>query len=330
MSTNAEVQATRAGVGLFALGGRGVISVTGGDRVRWLNGMISNDVAVLEAGSSTSGCYALVLTQKGRITADLQVLLRPDCLWLETARDAVAGLIERLERYIVADDVALEDCSESFERIGVEGPEAFSLLAAAAGQEVALSANACMELQIAGQSLVVAAFGWSGEPALQLFAGPGSCEPILACLEEHTVGALVRGGPEALEILRIEAGIPRLGAELDEEVLPDEARLDRAISHSKGCYTGQEIVARLHSRGQVNHLLVGLQFDGPAPPADTDLQVDSVRTGEVTSSCESPARGAIGLGYVHRKHSEPGTPVQAGSVAAQVVALPFVSTARLP
>ena len=118
---------------------------------------------------------------------------------------------------------------------------------------------------------------------------------------------------------------PRLYAELDEEVFPDEARLDAAISRTKGCYTGQEIVARLYSRGAVNHLLVGLRFDGDVAAApDTELSCEDRRCGEVTSSCISPGVGPIGLGYLRRAQAEPGTVVLAGPLRAVVVSLPFV------
>jgi folate-binding protein YgfZ len=128
-----------------------------------------------------------------------------------------------------------------------------------------------------------------------------------------------------LETLRVEAGTPRQGRELDEDVLPAEARLDDTIATTKGCYVGQEIVARLRSRGQVNHLLVGLRFEGSAPAVDTPLVRDGKRTGEVTSTAQSPRAGSIGLGFVRREHSEPGTEVDAAGESAVVVGLPFVA-----
>ena len=139
---------------------------------------------------------------------------------------------------------------------------------------------------------------------------------------------MVDASAGALEIVRIEAGIPRLGSELGDDVFPDEARLERAISTTKGCYTGQEIVARLRSRGQVNHLLVGLRFSGDVlPEPDAELLFESRPTGEVTSSCTSALAGDIGLGYVRRAHAEPGTELVVCSAPALVVALPIVPAA---
>jgi folate-binding protein YgfZ len=321
-----QIEVVRRGAGLFALADRGLIEVTGGDRVRWLNGMLSNDVSSLEAGPTRSGCYALLLTVKGAITADLHVLLRPEAFWLETSLEAVPGVIERLERYIVADDVTLADRSDAFDRIGVEGPSASELVGAAGGEALELAPESCAELSIGGQPVVAAAFGWTGESAVQLFVERGQASAVRSALES-AVGAIERSevGSEALEVLRIEAGTPQLGAELDEEVLPDEAGLDRAISMTKGCYTGQEIVARVRSRGQVNHLLVGLEFEGDLPEPGAELHNDTRRTGEVTSCCASPSAGNIGLGFVRRADAEPGTTLRVADQTARVASLPFVA-----
>jgi folate-binding protein YgfZ len=138
----------------------------------------------------------------------------------------------------------------------------------------------------------------------------------------------VEGDRDTLEILRIEAGIPRLGAELDEDVFPAEAGLvARAVSLTKGCFTGQEIVARLESRGQVNHRLVGLRFEGTAAPTPGEGldDGDGKRVGEVTSGCVSPGAGAIGLGYVRRTLALAGTALRAGSRSVEVADLPLVA-----
>jgi aminomethyltransferase len=331
--TDEQVAGVRAGAGLFfATGpsGRGLVEVAGGDARRWLDGMLSNDVAILEAGSPRSGCYAALLTPKGRIVADLHVLARRDGFWLETSEEAVPEVLARLDRYIVADDVKLADRTAEVERLGLEGARAEDVLArASAGELASVAACSWCTLEVAGVSLAAARFGWSGEDAFQLFLPAGSRSRVVEALRSASSEAgpeseLVLAGPEVLEILRIEAGIPWLGAELDEEVLPDEARLDAAISRSKGCYIGQEIVARVHSRGKVNHLLVGLRFPGTdLPEQDTPLFVGERRTGEITSVCVSPDVGAIGLGYVRREHATPGTELRVGSETARVAELPF-------
>ena len=323
---NAQEQAaeTRRFAGTRMHDDRGLIAVRGSDRVRWLDGMVSNDVSVLAPGPERSGCYATLLTTKGRIIADLHVLLREGEFWLETSRDAVARVIECLTRYIIADDVELEDISDAYDRVGFEGPGTLELMKEVSGPGPELEWGSCADFSIAGVDFVVAAFGWSGERALQIFGPKGSAEAIRAAL----VGAdraPVDLDRTAMEILRIEAGIPRLGSELDEDVFPDEAGLGHAISITKGCYMGQEIVARLRSRGHVNHRLVGLRFGSSEPPTpDTELFSGEKRTGEVTSVCVSPSMGIIGLGYVRVDDADPGRRLSIEGSEATVAELPFV------
>ncbi len=315
----AEVEATRSQARLFVLAGRGhargVVEVTGGDAERWLDGMVTNETVSLSPGG---GCYAALLTQKGRVVADLHVLAREDGYWLDTSAWAVPTVLERLDRFIVADDVKLTDRSADFARLSVEGPEATSVLGV---PDVPL--ESWVTTQVGGVEIVAARFGWSGETAWQLFVPAGEQREVLSAL------AVPIASGEALEVLRIEAGIPALGAELDEDVFPDEARLDSAISRTKGCYTGQEIVARLYSRGAVNHLLVGLQFEGERAPAPGSRLLAGERTtGEVTSVCLSPSLGPVGLGFARVEHAEPGTRLECADpglgVHATVVELPLV------
>jgi folate-binding protein YgfZ len=316
--------AVRRGAGLFRDLPRGVIAVAGSDRTRWLNGMVSNDVASLEPGTSGSGCYATLLTPEGRIVADLQVLHRGDVFWLDVAAPAVGAVIGRLERYIIADDVQLADRSADFERLGLEGPGAVEIFSRAARRAPRLSPDACADVELAGVPVTIAAFGWSGEAALQLFAPTGSGVAVADVLRE--AGAelgLVESDFEVLEILRIEAGVPRLGAELDDSVLPAEAGLDRAVSTRKGCYTGQEVVERLRSRGQVSHRLVGLATAGEKPfEVGAAVTAAGKRVGEVTSACLSPVAGAIALAFVRRAFAEPGAELQIAGRTARVAPLP--------
>jgi len=319
-----QAAGVRRGVGLFRLADRGLAEVTGGDRVRWLDGMLSNDVAALGPGAERSGCYAALLTPQGRVVADLQVLWREEALWLETAGEAVATTIERLERYVVADDVALSDRSRELARLGLEGPGARDVLEAAAGSVPDLAPDSCTELTLEGSAVLVAKFGWSGELAYQLILPLGDAERVEAALVAagDSVG-LIEAGAEALEILRVEAGVPRLGCELDESVLPAEARLERAVSTTKGCYTGQEVVARMASRGRVGHLLVGLGASGEPPRVGSDVCAEGSRIGEVTSACVSPVAGAIALGFVRTAYAEPGTELVVDGRAVTVTQLPF-------
>ena len=320
--------AVRRGAGVFALRERALIAVRGRDRVRWLDGMLSNDVARLRPGPSSSGCYALLLTPQGRIVCDFHVLQRGDELWLETEARGLPEVLARLERHIIADDVTLEDRSAEVARIGIEGAAAPRLLARALGEPPQLAPECADDFSCAGHRICVAAFGWSGAPAFQLVAPAGAGPSLQSALRAAAAPdvALVEGDAEVLEILRIEAGIPRLHRELDEGVLPAEAGLmARAVSLEKGCYTGQEIVARIHSRGAESHHLVALRFADAEPAAGTELRAGGRVVGSVTSSCRSAAAGPIGLGFVRRPFDTEGSELEADGVVARVATAPLVA-----
>jgi folate-binding protein YgfZ len=343
--SSAEVVAARRGVSVFTLEGdafgRGVVEVTGGDASRWLDGMVTNDIAAISRAEGAgdraeNGCYAALLTPKGRIVSDLHILAREDGYWLETSAFAVADLMARLDKYIVADDVELADRSAEFARLAVEGPGATRLLAGVSGLEPvdnggleAVPEGSWTVGSIAETEVEMARFGFTGEDAWQLFVPPAARPAVLVALAD--AGAR-RASMQALEILRVEAGVPRLGPELNEEVFPDEARLEAAISRTKGCYKGQEIVARLYSRGAVNHLLVGLRFDGGRIPAlGATLFCGAKKSGQVTSAAWSPTAGPIGLGYVRREHAEAGTELRCedreGDLSVTVAESPVVAVA---
>ena len=329
----ARALAARRSAGLFELPDRGVLEVGGGDAQRWLDGMITNDVMALAPGPQRSGCYAALLTPQGRVVADLHVLLRGASFWLETAREGIAAVTARLERYIIADDVALADRSADFARFAVEGVRARRVLETAIGGELDLEQDACSDARIVDVDVVVAAFGVSGEPSYQLFAPTTAAAGVAEALRRAGASLdLVEGDLDALEVLRIEAGTPKLGAELDESVLPAEARLERAISTTKGCYTGQEVVARLRSQGKVSHLLVGLELDPTAslPEPGATISEGEKAIGELTSAARSAVAGAIALGFVRRAHAEPGKKVSVADASARVAALPFVEPGTAP
>ncbi len=332
MTVEDVVSAVREGVCQFEMSHRGLLEVRGEDRVRWLDGMISGDVQALEKAGSGAGCYAVLLTNRGAIVADFHVGRIDDSYYLESLRSEIPRIRKVLGRYIIADDVELVDRSEEMVAIGLEGPRSGELLAKLAGTEVAeLEEDGWARTSIAGRAALIAGFGFSGERAFQIRMKPDDRAGIEDALREAWGnGELACGSFEALEIMRVEAGIPMLGAELDEEVLPPEARLERAISTTKGCYVGQEIVARLRARGQVNHLLVGLQLElvdssAELPAVDTTLSSDGRATGELTSVVCSPTEGPIALGYVRREHSESGTQLDFEGGRARVVELPFVA-----
>jgi len=334
-AARARTTRVREGIGLFAMDERGLLEVRGSDRIRWLDGMITGDVKALEKRGTGAGCHALLLTHRGAIVADLHVAFMGETLLLECPKHDVDRIRTALEKRIIADDVTLGDVSEKYCVIGIEGVRSGEVVARALAGAVLPSADGWAEASVAGAAVLIAAFGWSGEQAYQLRTTPETAVGLRAALESAAASLgvdCVVGDRTLLEVLRIEAGIPALGAELDEDVLPPEARLERAVAVNKGCYVGQEIVARLRSRGQVNHLLVGLRLEGAALPAvGSAVSAAGKATGEVTSVADSPSAGPIALAYVRREHAEVGTRVElATGGSAWIVALPFVHTTPPP
>jgi folate-binding protein YgfZ len=230
-------------------------------------------------------------------------------------------VVARLEKFVIADDVTLVDITDDWARLALEGDGAHALFSALGGALPARPHDAT-SAEIAGAKLVAARYGFTHAEALQLFVARAR-EPALS-------DALVAAGAQRLaadvfELRRVEAGTPWLGKELDDSVLPAEARLDGvAVAVDKGCYTGQEVVARMRSRGRHAHLLVGLRFTGAALPAPRSaLASERGEVGSVTSAVRSPRFGAIGLGFVQAPLAAPGTRLRAGDAQAEVVALPF-------
>jgi folate-binding protein YgfZ len=318
------VRAVRRGAGLFVLERRGVLAVGGSDRVRWSQGMLSADIAALEAQGPGAGCYALLLTAQGRVVADFHVMLRAEELWLETERGAIPEAMTRLEKFVIADDVRLADRSGELAHLAIEGPEADGMLQALLGEP--LPPHAWTEVDLGGATCTVAAYALAGGSGFQVFTPSAAWAPARDRLLALGASAgLVEADAEALEILRIEAGVPWLGHDLDESVLPDEAGLEHAVSTTKGCYTGQEVVARMRSRGRVSHRLVGLRAGaGAPPPVGADVLVGGRRVGEVTSATLSPSAGPIALAYLRVPHDAPETDVEVAGTPARVASLPFV------
>lgn len=318
--------AVREAAGLFALPARAVIRVSGGERTRWLDGMITNDVEALEKRGPGAGCRALLLTHQGRIVADLYVLRLEEAYLLELSAGALEAVLGHIERYIIADDVEISDESDATARLALEGPRSAQVLAEAVGAPAEIPDGGWAAVEIAGAKLWAAAFSWTRQPAVQLLVPAGAAAAVTAALREAgTPLGLIDGDAETLECLRIEAGEPAMGREIDESVLPAELGLDAAISETKGCYTGQEVVARMRSRGRANHRLVGLRFEGALPAAGTELRHEGRAAGELTSVVQSPSEGAIGLGYVKAALAEPGTRLEVDGAAAAVAERPFVS-----
>ncbi|MBZ5544204.1 MAG: aminomethyltransferase family protein [Acidobacteriia bacterium] len=319
----AEHRAVRAAAGLFDFSFRAKLAVTGADRVRFLQGMVSNDVKSLIPGG---GAYATILNVQGHILADLRIYCDQDRLIIDTDADLREKSMQTLRRYIIADKVALEPLA--LYALAFQGPRGRPLLEKTLHIDLPeLPEHGHFRTNFAGFPVRVVRVSSTGEDGYEVWMADKAMMGVCgaACGQAPTYDMLPCG-TEALETLRIEAGIPRYGAELGEDTLLLEAGLTDAVSFTKGCYIGQEIVERSRSRGHVNWKLVGLIARAPEPPSPgTKLIAEGKEVGEVTSACASPTLAkTITLAYVRREAAEPGTKlVLASGVPVEVVTLPF-------
>jgi folate-binding protein YgfZ len=314
-----EYAALREGVALIDLGFRTIVRATGDDRVSFLQGMLTNDVAGLAPGA---GCPALLLTIQGRVTADLRVAMLADAVLVDVDVRARGDLVDALQKLIIADDVELTDPPEPVALVGVDGPGAATLLGEAAA---ALPAWQHLEMDVGGVRARVQRASDVRGPGFVLHVPARAVAAVWDALEARGATPC---GMDALEARRIERGVPRIGVDMDGSTLALEVPVDDAISTTKGCYLGQEVVARGTARGHVNRRLMGLLVDGPAPPPGTPLVRDGKEAGRLTSVAYGFARGGlVGLGLVRRDQWEPGTelvvPHGHAVTLARVAALPL-------
>jgi folate-binding protein YgfZ len=334
MTANDHYDAVTRAAGLVDRSDRSVIVVEGQDRAALLHNILTNDITPLRAGE---GCYAAYLTPQGRMVSDMRVLAMENAIWLDVPGALTTRVLEKLDRSIFAEDVRIGDRSGAIHRVGVYGPLAAETLARAADQQnVTGDLNTLPEyhhrvLRVFDVDVVVARDNDLGVPGFALYVpgvAPGINDRLMA-----TGVRLVDA--ETAETLRVEAGRPRWGAELDEDVIPIEAGIEsRAISFTKGCYIGQEVIVRILHRGhgRVARRLVGLIVDRGGPMA---VQGDRIAAGDrdigvVTSGARSPALDRhVALGYVHRDFVEPGTRVviqhDSATFEASIAGLPFRS-----
>jgi glycine cleavage system T protein len=318
-----EHQAVRQASGLFDFSFRAKFAMSGEHRVRFLQGMVTNDVKSLTPGRGT---YAAMLNAQGQILADVRIYCAEDRYLMDTDADLRDKAMQSLRRYIIADRVALEPL-EIFS-LAFQGPRSRPLVEKTLHIALpALGEYDHFSTNYAGFPVRVVRASSTGEEGYEIWMGAKAMLAVwgAACGQAPTYDTLPCG-TEALESLRIEAGIPRYGADLAEDTLLLEAGLLSAVSFNKGCYIGQEIVERARSRGHVNWKLVGLQIEADQPPAPGEkLLAEAKEIGEITSSCFSPTfRRVIALGYVRRESAEPGTKLLlAAGGAAEVAALPF-------
>jgi folate-binding protein YgfZ len=285
--------------------------VRGAEAAEYLQGQLTNDIEKLEPGE---GCYAALLDRKGHMQADMRVLRSAeDEIWIDVEAVALEATRRHLQTYKIGRDVEVEDVTAERTILSLIGPRS----AEVAGSPP-LPEHSCEELTVAG--IACLAVGTPG--GIDLIAATAETERLVAVLREAGAAEVAA---EAAEILRVEAGTPRFGFEMDTSTMPAEAGIvERAVDFEKGCYIGQETVARLHYKGKPNRHLRGLRLSAPAP-AGAVLELGDREVGVLGGSCVSPALGPIALAIV-RREAEPGSELTVGEdgVTARVIDLPFV------
>lgn len=308
---------------LIARTDRGAVRVTGERAAEMLNGLLTNQVT----GQEGAGCHAMLLTPKGRVLTDLRVLPSRGHLLLDVPRRGLENLLTTFKKYLPPIYSTFEDVSPGLTQLGVYGPKAETAVAGALGAALPEAHLGLRDVEVEGSSALVIRNRWLAGDGVEIIAAVEAARALaarlVAAVKDH--GGLP-AGPTALEVVRVESGIPEYGVDMNLENLAQETGLAEAISYDKGCYLGQEVVARIHFRGHVNRQLRSLQFDAERPPSGARLLEREKEVGTITSVVTSPEHGHIGLGYV-RREVEPGSRLRwsssEGEGGAEVRAVAF-------
>jgi folate-binding protein YgfZ len=294
----------------------GRLELLGADRQRFTNAYVTCEVKTLTPGG---GAYGFLTSSQGRILSDVVVLAQEDRLWLEIGPGQEGAVTDHLKKYILADRVEIRPLEDMLP-VSLIGPRSAEVLGEAAAGLEAWQHDRRMVL---GTEVRLQRGGPSVPWDYTLWISASIASHLIDTLVER--GGARRASAEALEILRVERGLPRFGHDYGPENFPQETGLEEAVSYTKGCYLGQEVVARIHYRGGVQKSLRGLIFEGEAPAPGAALLADGREAGTVTSVVRSPALGRpVGLTILHRRASEPGTRLEvAGGGAAEVRELPL-------
>jgi folate-binding protein YgfZ len=326
---SAEYRAAREGVALFDRSALGKVSVTGRDRLAFLQGMLTNDVKGLQPGQ---GAPAAFLDAHGKVVALLVVYALADRTLIELPASLTEKTLQTLDRYLISEKAVFESVDDAFAILSLQGPGARGLLEGLGGGPLSLPPYGHAEVSVAGLPARVINRPEGPGPGFHCWVAAGQAAALRRALEG--AGA-VPAHAETLEVLRVEAGQPWYPNDVDDSVILPETRLESLVSYTKGCYIGQEVVARVKYRGHVNRALSGLVLEGERVPGPgARVTVEGKEIGRVTSAVRSVALGRpIALAYVRREHFEPGSAVTvvdgAGEQPARVTALPFVAAPQV-
>jgi folate-binding protein YgfZ len=316
----AEFEALLSSCGIYDLSSRAKIALTGGDRVRWLNGMVTNNIRDLAQGH---GVYAFLLNPQGHILGDLYAYNRGDSLILDSDQSQSQKLLATFDHYIIMDDVEVANVSDKRTAIGIAGPKVREVLGAAELEISELEPLQFVDVTWRNVAVTVVQGDNASIESYELWLSP---DHVTLLRDALTKAGATAAGTTALELLRIAAGIPRYGQDIRERDLPQETEQQRAVHFSKGCYIGQEIVERIRSRGNVHRKFTGFEVQGALPALGAKIQADGRDIGEITSAASLPLAGGerrVALGYIRREIATPGKQFQVGSTQLSVATLPF-------
>jgi folate-binding protein YgfZ len=318
--TAAEFRALLEGCVLFDMSWQDKLVLAGEDRVRWLNGMVTNNIRDLAPGH---GAYSFLLNAQGRIQGDMVAYNRGDHLLITTDRAQAPSIAATFDRYIIMDDVEVADISDKLATIGVAGPKAREVMSAAGIEVAQLDTGQVIDTVWHDIGISVARSTQPQMDGYEIWFAAENADKMWDALQR--AGA-TPAGSDALELYRIVRGAPRFGLDLRERDLPQETEQHHALNFAKGCYIGQEIVERIRARGSVHRTFIGFEVQGDPPPPGTKIRANDKDMGETTSAARIPFLGGektLALGYLRREVAAPGTSVQIGDQSATVQNLPF-------
>jgi folate-binding protein YgfZ len=317
----AEYRFARESVALLDKNYRAYLTFDGPDRVRYLNAILTNNIKDLKPGE---GIASLCLNPQGRIQAEIETYAEPEKLLCVSFAMIREKIIPALDHYIIMDDVTLTDVSANFGTLGLEGPRAADVVQQISGIELhGLDELSWADARVGEIPCRIVRRSFAGNPNADFLCEQPHLPELWNLL--HEAATSHRGGPvgyAALNALRLEAGVPWFGYDFGEKQIPHEAGLERShISYTKGCYTGQEIVERVRSRGQVNRVRALFQFTTTElPAAETPIIFDGKEVGHITRASFAPAfQSNIAMGYIRREQSAPGSTVRIGESVATVI-----------
>ena len=318
--TASEFRALVEGAAVYDMSWQAKLVLSGEDRVRWLNGMVTNNVRDL---ALNHGNYSFVLSPQGRNLGDLVAYNRGDYLLVTTDREQAPKLKDLFDHYIIMDDVEVEDISDKLGAIGLAGPKAAPLLGGIGIDVSQLVPGEVSNLVWQDAGISIARSVLTLMDGYEIWSTAENLDRIWDALAD--AGAMPTG-TEALELYRIARGVPRYGIDLRERDLPQETGQQHVLNFAKGCYVGQEIVERIRSRGSVHRMFAGLEVEGDPPAAGDKTTAGGKDVGEVTSAARVPfpaGRRSLALGYIRREFADPGTEVNVREQTAVVSSLPF-------